>query len=166
MRQHEPVSLKIYNLHELLSRVDSWKKEGLSIVFTNGCFDLLHAGHVAYLSEAASLGDKLVLGLNSDISVKKIKGTDRPINDEKTRSLILASMSFIDAVILFHEETPLELIRQIKPDILVKGGDYEESGVVGGDFVKNNGGKVIILPFLEGYSSTNMIKRIKNIIDL
>jgi len=137
-----------------------WRFKGKKIVFTNGCFDLLHPGHIDYLSRARDLGDILVLGLNSDDSVHRLKGPSRPILDEKSRALILASLSFIDAVILFDEDTPIDLIRTVMPDVLVKGGDYVAEKVVGYEFVTQHGGQVIILPFLEGFSTTSIEKKI------
>jgi len=155
------ITNKIKPLADLAPTVEQWKSEGKRIVFTNGCFDLLHAGHIAYLSEAASLGDMLVVGLNDDVSVKRIKGEERPINDQTTRSLLLAAMSFIDAVVLFQQDTPLEVIKAILPDVLVKGGDYTIEKIVGASETINNGGHVEVLSFLPGYSSTSIINKIK-----
>ena len=152
---------KILSAAELALEVNNWKAAGKKIVFTNGCFDLLHAGHVAYLSEAASLGDILVIGLNNDDSVKRLKGPERPVNDETTRALLLASMFFIDAVVLFNEDTPAELIKTVLPAVLVKGGDYEIANIVGASETIANGGKVEVLTFLPGYSSTAIIEKIK-----
>jgi rfaE bifunctional protein nucleotidyltransferase chain/domain len=132
------------------------------VVFTNGCFDILHLGHIDYLIKARKLGDILIIGLNTDNSVKKLKGNKRPVNDQNARALLLASLEFVDFVILFDEETPIELIRTITPDILVKGGDYKIETVVGADFVLNYGGSVEIIPFLEGYSTTGIIQNIQN----
>lgn len=153
---------KIVSLPDLKVLVDTWKENGNKIVFTNGCFDLLHAGHISYLSEAAALGDKLVVGLNSDYSVQKIKGPERPINNENTRSLLLGSMFFIDAVVVFNEDTPLDLIQTVVPDVLVKGGDYKIENIVGAKETIAHGGKVEVLTFLPGYSSTSIIEKIKN----
>ena len=127
------------------------------IVFTNGCFDILHPGHIHILSKAKSLGDILVVGLNSDLSVKKLKGDKRPLVSEDDRSRVLLSLRFVDYVIIFNELTPLKVIEKIKPDFLVKGGDYNENDVVGSDFVKAYGGQVEIIKFLDGYSSSNYI---------
>ena len=127
------------------------------IVFTNGCFDILHPGHIHILSKAKSLGDILVVGLNSDLSVKKLKGDKRPLVSEDDRSRVLLSLRFVDYVIIFNELTPLKVIKKIKPDYLVKGGDYNENDIVGSDFVKASGGQVEIIKFLEGYSSSNYI---------
>ena len=120
MNHFDQINSKIFSLPDLIIQAESWREKGLKIIFTNGCFDLLHTGHITYLAEAASLGDKLIIAINSDFSVKNLKGNGRPVNDEKTRSLFLASLLFTDAIILFNEETPLELIQKIKPDILVK----------------------------------------------
>lgn len=127
------------------------------IVFTNGCFDILHPGHIHILSKAKSLGDILVVGLNSDLSVKKLKGDKRPLVSEDDRSRVLLSLRFVDYVIIFNELTPLKVIEKIKPDFLVKGGDYNENDIVGSDFVKAYGGQVEIIKFLDGYSSSNYI---------
>ncbi|MBB5637413.1 rfaE bifunctional protein nucleotidyltransferase chain/domain [Pedobacter cryoconitis] len=156
------LSPKIVSLPELTPLVDYWKSEGKKIVFTNGCFDLLHAGHITYLTEAASLGDILIIGLNSDDSVSRIKGPSRPVNNETTRSLVLGAMSFIDAVVFFNEDTPLELIKKVLPDVLVKGGDYQIENIAGAKETIENGGTVQVLTFLPGYSSTAIIDKIKN----
>ena len=162
MTVNNTLNQKIVTLSELLPQVKQWKADGKKIVFTNGCFDLLHAGHIAYLTEAASLGDILILGLNSDASVRKLKGPQRPINNETTRSALLSSMFFINAVVFFSEDTPLELIKSIQPDILVKGGDYKPEEIVGAKETIANSGKVEVLTFLPGYSSTAIINKIKN----
>ncbi len=134
-----------------------------SIVFTNGCFDIIHAGHVQYLEQAKQLGDILVVGLNSDESVKRLKGSSRPINSEGNRALVLAALQSVDYVIIFEEDTPYELIEAIQPDVLVKGGDWKEADIVGSDIVKAKGGKVISLPFREGLSTTNIIDKLKQV---
>jgi rfaE bifunctional protein nucleotidyltransferase chain/domain len=152
---------KILEGQALTEQVASWKSDGKKIVFTNGCFDLLHAGHITYLAEAASLGDVLIVGLNSDSSVQMLKGPTRPVNDQHTRATVLGSMFFIDAVIPFSEETPLVLIKSIMPDVLVKGGDYEIPQIAGSKEVLENGGEVKILSFLPGYSSSAIIDKIK-----
>lgn len=131
------------------------------IVFTNGCFDVLHFGHVHYLMEAKALGDILVVGLNSDDSVRRLKGPSRPINGEKERAFVLAALSCIDYVIVFEEDTPKELIETVRPDVLVKGSDYALDQIVGADFVTRNGGTVTTLPFVEGFSSTRIIEQLK-----
>lgn len=133
-----------------------------SIVFTNGCFDILHFGHAYYLAKAKNLADILVIGLNSDASVKRLKGENRPINSELQRAFLLASFSFVDYVTIFDDDTPKQLIEIVKPDILVKGGDYKIDNIVGADFVLANGGKVTTIPFVEGLSTTNIINKINN----
>ncbi len=130
------------------------------VVFTNGCFDLLHAGHVAYLQEAASLGDRLIVGLNSDASVKRLKGFHRPINPENERKFVLEALACVDEVVIFSEDTPLQVIEKIKPDVLAKGGDWTPEQIVGSDFVLAYGGEVKSLKFVEGLSSTNIIDKI------
>ena len=161
MNSQELIKQKIVSSERLAELVSSWKAEGKKIVFTNGCFDLLHAGHIAYLSEAADLGDKLIVGLNSDSSVQCIKGPERPVNNEQTRASVLAAMFFIDAVVFFSDDTPLELIKNVLPAILVKGGDYTIDTIVGAAETMANGGKVEVLTFLPGYSSTAIIEKIK-----
>jgi rfaE bifunctional protein nucleotidyltransferase chain/domain len=146
----------------LLALVSQWRRDSKSIVFTNGCFDLLHQGHIAYLTEAAQLGDYLVVGVNSDQSVQRLKGPSRPIKDEETRLQIIAALKPIGAAVLFEEDTPLELIKVIKPDILVKGGDYKIDEIVGADFVTQYGGEVRQLSFLPGHSSSSIIDKIKS----
>lgn len=131
------------------------------IVFTNGCFDVLHFGHVRYLLEAKKLGDILVVGLNSDDSVRRLKGPSRPINGEKERAFVLAALSFVDYVVLFEEDTPENLIKAVRPDVLVKGGDYALDQIVGADFVTQNGGTVTTIPFVEGFSSSQIIEQLK-----
>jgi rfaE bifunctional protein nucleotidyltransferase chain/domain len=153
---------KVLSASDLTSQLADWKLNNKRVVFTNGCFDLLHAGHIAYLTDAASLGDILIVGLNSDRSVCGLKGPGRPVNNEKTRSMLLASMFFINAVILFDEDTPLTLIKSILPDVLVKGGDYEIKNIVGAEETLQNGGEVKVLSFLPGYSSSAIIQKIKN----
>lgn len=132
---------------------------GKAVVFTNGCFDILHPGHIHLLSAAKEQGDLLIVGLNSDTSVKKLKGEKRPVMDEHSRAVLLASLECVDYVVLFSEETPLELIREIGPDILVKGGDYLPTEIVGADIVNAHGGKTVTIPLLKGYSSTKFINK-------
>jgi rfaE bifunctional protein nucleotidyltransferase chain/domain len=153
---------KILSLEQAIEIRKQWKAADEKVVFTNGCFDLLHAGHITYLSEAAALGTKLIIGLNADKSVQVLKGPSRPVNDEKTRSLLLAAMQFIDAVVIFEEQTPQNLIHHLLPDVLVKGGDYTLNNIVGAKEVLANGGEVKTLSFLPGYSSTSIIDKIKN----
>ncbi|GAB4208318.1 MAG: D-glycero-beta-D-manno-heptose 1-phosphate adenylyltransferase [Bacteroidia bacterium] len=133
------------------------------IVFTNGCFDILHPGHVYYLNQAKSLGDVLVVGVNSDDSVRRLnKGAERPIHPQEERAKVLASLLCVDYVCIFQEDTPLELIKIVKPDVLVKGGDYTIDKIVGADIVLQNGGKVEIIPLLEGYSTTSIVRKLKS----
>lgn len=132
------------------------------IVFTNGCFDVLHYGHVRYLLEARKLGDLLVVGLNNDDSVRRLKGSTRPVNGENERAFVLAALSCVDYVSLFEEDTPEELIKIVRPDVLVKGGDYTIDNIVGADFVQRNGGVVTTIPFVEGFSSTRIIEQLKS----
>ena len=156
------IKKKIYLLDGLQYQVDSWKESGEKVVFTNGCFDILHRGHVEVLARAADLGNRLIIGLNSDKSIQVLKGENRPIENEESRAILLASLSFVDAVILFSEKTPLNLISSLNPDILAKGGDYEIETIVGHKVVEENGGEVILVPFLDGFSSTTIIDKIKN----
>lgn len=135
----------------------------MKTVFTNGCFDILHSGHVQYLNEARALGDKLIVGLNSDLSVKRLKGEERPINTEDDRKFVLENLKAVDEVVIFGEDTPLELIELIKPDVLVKGGDWPIEKIVGHDFVTSSGGEVISLSFKDGYSTTSVLEQIKKL---
>jgi len=152
---------RVVELSELKREISKIRKEKKKIVFTNGCFDILHLGHIHLLKKAKKLGDVLIIGLNSDSSVKKIKGEERPIKDENTRAQILASLEMVDFVVIFKEKTPLRLIKSIRPDVLVKGGDWKESEIVGADFVKSYKGKVKRIKYLKGHSTTQIIKRIK-----
>lgn len=152
---------KITDLSSLKAKREQWKADGKKVVFTNGVFDLLHIGHITYMAKAAELGDKLIIGLNSDSSVKRIKGENRPVNDQNSRALLLAAMLFIDAVVVFDEDTPQNLIATLLPDVLVKGADYAIENIVGGKEVIANGGEVKTITFVDGYSSTAIIKRIK-----
>ncbi len=156
------INNKIYSAEELKVQVNIWKQKGEEIVFTNGCFDVVHRGHIEVLAHTADLGDKLIIGLNSDTSIKKIKGKNRPIIKEESRAILLASLTFVDAVILFSEETPYNLVKQIVPDILAKGGDYKIEEIAGNDIVKENGGEIILVPFIDGFSTTEIIEKIKN----
>lgn len=158
----QTLTQKILTSSDLEPQIRTWKEEGKKIVFTNGCFDLIHPGHIAYLNEAASLGDVLVVGLNTDQSVKKLKGENRPINNEFSRSQLIAAMFFVDAVVFFGEETPLNLINSVQPDVLVKGGDYQIETIVGAKETLAKGGEVKVLSFLPGYSSTSIIEKIKH----
>ena len=154
---------KITTALDMAHVIYQWKFFSKKIVFTNGCFDLLHAGHIHSLNQAAALGDKLIVGLNSDASVKRLKGENRPIQQEQNRALILASLSMVDAVVIFEEDTPLELIKKIMPDVLVKGGDYTPESIVGAKEVIANGGKVEIISLIPGLSTTNLEKAIINL---
>jgi D-glycero-beta-D-manno-heptose 1-phosphate adenylyltransferase len=140
-----------------------WRFRGFRIVFTNGCFDLMHLGHIDYLAKAASLGDILVIGLNTDLSVQRLKGKHRPIQDETSRAMILASLGFVDTVVFFGEDTPYDLIAAVQPDVLVKGADYKPEDIVGYDIVKQKGGEISTLEFLEGYSTTGIENKIKGL---
>lgn len=153
---------KIFSNPEDIQHVlNIWRFTDQKIVFTNGCFDLLHLGHIDYLAKAAGLGNKLVIGLNSDASASGIKGPTRPITDQRSRSAILAALYFVDAVVLFDEPTPFNLIRAIKPDILVKGADYSIDQIVGADLVLARGGEVKTIEYLPGYSTTAIENKIK-----
>jgi len=152
---------KLVKPDQLVSLRREWKKNGRQIVFTNGCFDILHAGHVYLLQQAKSLGDILILGLNSDESVRRLKGPDRPIQNEVDRAYILAGMAAVDYVVFFGEDTPLQLIRQVQPDVLVKGGDYSPDQVVGASEVQHTGGTVKIIPLLSGRSTTKIASRME-----
>ena len=162
MRASIQIPNKIYSSESLIKQVFIWKMLGKKIVFTNGVFDVLHKGHIASLSEAASHGDILIVAVNTDASVKKFKGPSRPINDESARALVLASLLQTDAVILFEEDTPLELITALMPDVLVKGGDYTVEQIAGAKQVIAGGGKVIIANIIEGISSSHIIKKMMN----
>lgn len=154
---------KVVELEKAASITSSWKAQGEKVVWTNGVFDLLHRGHIEYLYEARILGDRLVVGLNTDKSVSRLKGPARPIHDETSRAMQLAAMQAVDLVVLFEEDTPIKEIEAIKPDYLVKGGDYSPDEIVGGDFVKSLGGKVVVIPFVEGYSTSRIIEKIKKL---
>ncbi|MCF8299367.1 MAG: D-glycero-beta-D-manno-heptose 1-phosphate adenylyltransferase [Saprospiraceae bacterium] len=161
MNQLEIIKSKIFTKESIKSLLSIWNFKGQKIVFTNGCFDLLHLGHIDYLSKAADLGDILIIGLNTDKSTLKLKGSNRPIVDENSRAMLLASLRFVDAVILFEEETPYELIKFIQPDVLVKGSDYKAEDIVGFNIVKAKGGTVETIDFLEGYSTSAIEEKIR-----
>lgn len=152
---------KLLSHKDLEAKLRAWRSAQKTIVFTNGCFDILHRGHVEYLAQAADLGDVLVVGLNTDASVKRLKGESRPVNDEQSRALLLSALQFVDAVVLFDDDTPYELIKQVQPDVLVKGNDYKPEEIVGYDIVTARGGKVMTIDLVEGFSTTNIIKRMK-----
>lgn len=152
---------KIVDKESITKLVANFRLKNQSIVFTNGCFDIIHQGHVTYLAQAASLGNRLIVGINSDASVQKLKGQNRPIQDENSRALIMASLHVVSAVIIFEEDTPLNLIQLIEPNFLVKGGDWELSKIVGANEVQSYGGKVLSIPFIDGYSTTSIETKIK-----
>ena len=161
MKHLEKIYDKILNSESLEERLNLWRKEGKTIVFSNGCFDILHRGHVEYLSKAADLGDILIIGLNTDASVKRIKGPSRPVNDEKARAVVLAALEFVDAVIFFEEDTPYNLIKNVQPDVLVKGKDYKAEDIVGYDIVVGKGGRVETIELVDGFSTTNTIEKMR-----
>ena len=154
------IKSKIVDFSETRNLVSKWKSEGKSVVFTNGCFDVLHYGHVSYLAEASDLGNKMIIGLNSDASVRRLKGETRPINGQMERATLLAALSFVDAVVVFDEDTPENLIKEVRPDYLVKGGDYTFDTIVGAKFVSSYGGNVITIPLVENFSYSSIIKRL------
>ena len=158
----EDYRLKIKSPPKIKEEVERHRAQGEKIVFTNGCFDIIHPGHTRYLYAARLLGDYLVAAVNSDRSVKAIKGPTRPIQAEDERTEILAALSFVDGVFLFDEENPLKMIEYLLPDVLVKGGDWPEDKIVGADVVKKAGGRVIRIPFVDGYSTTDIIQKIRN----
>jgi D-glycero-beta-D-manno-heptose 1-phosphate adenylyltransferase len=160
MTNFNKIEQKIQTREAISTTLTQWRAAGQRIVFTNGCFDLLHYGHLHYLAQARDLADRLVIGLNSAASVRRLKGPHRPINDELTRTHLLAALQMVDAVVVFEEDTPLELIRIVQPDILVKGGDWKPEQIVGSDLVLARGGQVLSLPFVEGYSTTNIEQKI------
>ncbi|MAO87172.1 MAG: D-glycero-beta-D-manno-heptose 1-phosphate adenylyltransferase [Candidatus Marinimicrobia bacterium] len=145
---------------EAAELVSTWQSAGDKVIFTNGCFDLLHRGHIEYLLSAAALGDKLIIGLNSDDSVKKLKGNGRPLQSAVDRTAILQALTVVDTVVVFDEETPAELIAELQPDVLVKGGDYQEEDIVGRESVLAKGGEIKIIPYVEGASTSNIISSI------
>ena len=154
-------------IKDKISHIDGWKGDaekngGEIVVFTNGCFDLMHRGHVEYLAKAREMGDRLVVGLNSDASVQRLKGPSRPIAKEESRAMVLAALGFVDRVVVFDDDTPAKLIEMVKPDILVKGGDYNRSNIVGADFVESYGGKVATIPLVEGESTTRLVEKCLN----
>jgi len=150
-----------WNRIQTIDKVRHWKELDEKIVFTNGCFDILHAGHIHLLREAKNLGDRLLIGLNSDQSVQNLKGPDRPFNTEDARASVLESLSMVDEVTIFQEDTPHELVKEIIPHVLVKGGDYSIENVVGADTVRASGGEVVLIPILKGYSTSDLITRIR-----
>ena len=162
MKYANLIDQKILTRPQLIQRVAQWRLLGKTIAFTNGVFDILHPGHIYSLSQAASEAEMLVVGLNADVSVKRLKGENRPVNVQDTRAIMMASLQIVDAVVLFEEDTPLELIKSILPDVLVKGGDYTLEQVVGATEVMIAGGRVVINPLKEGFSTTSFIEQLKN----
>lgn len=152
---------KLFSMREAHALRNQWRQERKTVVFTNGCFDILHAGHVYYLAEAKKLGDILVIGLNSDRSMKKLKKRSVPLQNEADRAYVLAGLESVDCIVYFHEETPFDIVNDLLPDILVKGGDYTRNTIVGADTVENHGGKVITIPLLSGRSTTKIARRMK-----
>ncbi|MGL4909442.1 MAG: D-glycero-beta-D-manno-heptose 1-phosphate adenylyltransferase [Bacteroidales bacterium] len=155
----EAIQAKIIGASRLPQLRAIWTMKSRRIVFTNGCFDILHRGHVEYLAQARALGSKLVVGLNTDASIRRLKGKSRPLQDEAARAMVLASLQCVSYVVLFDEDTPYELIKLSQPDVLVKGADYKVQEVVGYDIVTARGGKVVTIPLIEGYSTTNVVKK-------
>jgi rfaE bifunctional protein nucleotidyltransferase chain/domain len=163
MEALEYLQNKLYHSSDIESTIRTWKQDHQKVVFTNGVFDILHIGHISYLAKAHALGDKLVIGLNADASVKRLKGNDRPINNQYNRALLLAALFYVDAVVVFEEDTPQQLISSILPDILVKGADYTIDNIVGAREVLANGGTVKTIEFIDGHSSTALIEKMKAI---
>ena len=161
MNNLERIQAKIIDSDKLNNQLAVWRFKDQKIVFTNGCFDLLHLGHIDYLSKAKDLGDVLIIGVNTDDSVRRLKGKSRPITDEKSRSMIIASLQFVNAVVLFDEDTPYELIKQVQPDVLVKGSDYKAEDIVGYDIVKAKDGEIVTIDYLEGYATTVIEEKIR-----
>jgi rfaE bifunctional protein nucleotidyltransferase chain/domain len=162
MKAVNTIDKKIFTLPQMLAQIASWRVTNKTIAFTNGCFDILHEGHIFSLSQAAQEADYLIVGVNSDSSTKRLKGPERPVNHEHSRALLLASLVIVDAVVIFDEDTPYELITAIQPDVLVKGGDYTIEKIVGSKEVIANGGRVVINPIIEGFSTTGIIAQIKS----
>ena len=161
MSFHNQLKEKLVSQDQALNELKAWREKNKKIVFTNGCFDIIHPGHIDYLSQARDLGDILVLGLNTDQSVRRLnKGSNRPINDERSRAYVLAGLASVDLIVFFDEETPYNLIKLLQPNVLVKGNDYEVEKIIGFDILKENGGEVITITFLEGYSTSSLIKKI------
>jgi rfaE bifunctional protein nucleotidyltransferase chain/domain len=160
MKLPQIISQKIYDRSGLLHQVNRWRLLGKTIAFTNGCFDVLHVGHIASLSDAAREADFLIVGLNSDASAKRLKGPGRPVNDQQSRATVIAALLMVDAVTFFDEDTPLELINAIRPDVLVKGGDYTLDQIVGAKEVLSWGGRVVINPIVPGFSTTGILEKI------
>lgn len=162
MNTYKRLENKILTRNELEDILRQIREKKLTIVFTNGCFDILHKGHIRYLADASELADVFIVGLNTDSSIKRIKGPNRPLQDQESRAISLSALVFVDYVVLFGEDTPLELLRIIKPNVLVKGGDYQVEAIVGYDLINSYGGQVITLPLVRGYSTTSIIKKISS----
>jgi D-glycero-beta-D-manno-heptose 1-phosphate adenylyltransferase len=160
MRNPDYINKKLITKEEAARKIAQWRMLGKTVAFTNGCFDILHRGHIFSLSQAASEADFLIVGLNADSSTKRLKGNDRPVNDEQSRALLLSALAMVDAVVIFEEDTPLELIKALLPDVLVKGGDYTVEQIAGAKEVIANGGRVVINPIVEGFSTTGIIAKI------
>ncbi len=163
MHKQEWIQHRIFSKDALLKQRNVWESLGKKVVFTNGCFDILHHGHLDLIAQAADMGNVLVVGLNTDASVKRLKGPDRPINTEADRLFQMASLLCVDAVCLFDEDTPKDLIELVRPHVLVKGGDYNIDTIVGADYVQAHGGRVEIIPFVQGYSTSSLIDTIKKL---
>lgn len=163
MHKLQWIQNKIMTNKDLVHQRNAWRATGQKIVFTNGCFDILHHGHLDLIAKSADFGNKLIVAINTDASVKRLKGPERPVNHEKDRAFQLASLLCVDAVCLFDEDTPKEIIEVLKPDVLVKGGDYTIDKIVGADFVMSHGGSVEIVPFVQGYSTSFLIDYIKKL---
>lgn len=162
MNNLKEIENKILDEERLSLWLDDCRKNNKSIVFSNGCFDIIHRGHIEYLAKASDLGDKFIIGLNTDASIKRLKGPSRPINNQDARAIVLAALQFVDAVVLFDEDTPYNLIKAVQPDVLVKGNDYKPEDIVGYDIVTAKGGVVTTVELVEGYSTTNTIAKMRN----
>lgn len=158
----EILNSKILDKERLLVKLTDWKEENKKIVFTNGCFDLIHLGHIEVIARSADLGDILIIGVNTDNSIKRLKGPNRPIVEEISRAKQLAALEFVDAVVFFDEDTPIDLIKVINPNVITKGGDYNTDQVIGNDIVIQNDGEVVIIPLTQGYSTTSILEKIKD----
>lgn len=161
MNYFEKINNKLLDGEKLAKWLDDCRKNSKKIVFSNGCFDILHRGHVEYLAKAAAFGDVMIIGLNTDASVKRLKGPSRPVNDENARAFVLAGLEFVSAVVLFDEDTPYNLIKTVQPDVLVKGSDYKPENIVGYDVVTAKGGKVVTVDLVEGFSTTGIITKMR-----
>ncbi|MCQ2314179.1 MAG: D-glycero-beta-D-manno-heptose 1-phosphate adenylyltransferase [Bacteroidales bacterium] len=162
MNNLKEIENKILDEERLSLWLDDCRKNNKSIVFSNGCFDIIHRGHIEYLAKASDLGDKFIIGLNTDASIKRLKGPSRPVNNQDARAVVLAALQFVDAVVLFDEDTPYNLIKAVQPNVLVKGNDYKPEDIVGYDIVTAKGGVVTTVELVKGYSTTNTIAKMKN----